>query len=99
MALLNLMFGFVLGHIACEYGEKLHVHILMVACLAVVGFAAFLSWREWTALGELTPGDIRGPLGTRRFMALTGLMGAGISAYLIIAQWFPTFIISPCMRT
>jgi hypothetical protein len=99
MALLNLMFGFVLGHIACEYDQKLHVHIFMAVCLAIVGLAALLSWREWSALGAETPGDVRGPLGTRQFMALSGLLGAGISAYLIIAQWFPTFIISPCMRT
>lgn len=99
VALLNLMLGFVLGHIACDYGQKLHVHVFMVACLGIIGLAALLSWREWTALGEETPGEMRGPLGTRRFMALTGLMGAGISAYIVMAQWFPTFIIAPCMRT
>lgn len=99
VALLNLMFGFVLGHIGCEYDQKLQVHIFMVACLGIVGIGALLSWREWTALGEETSGEIRGPLGTRRFMALTGLMGAAISAYIILAQWFPAFIIAPCMRT
>ena len=99
IALLNLMFAFVLGHIGCGYGQKLQVHIFMLVCLAVVGVSALLSWREWTALGAETPGDVRGPLGTRQFMTLSGLMGAAISAYLILAQWFPTFIISPCMRT
>ncbi len=99
MGLFGVMFGFAFGHVACETGSKLPVHIFMLVCLALALLGGFLSWREWNSLGQETPGEGRGPLGTRRFMALSGLIGAGISAYIILAQWFPTFVLAPCMRT
>ena len=99
MALFNVMFGFAFGHIACQTGSKLVVHVFMLVCLLLAVLGGFLAWREWNALGSETPGEARGPLGVRRFMSLAGLIGAALSVYIILAQWFPAFVLAPCMRT
>jgi hypothetical protein len=50
-------------------------------------------------LGSDDPAQLPGPLGTRRLMALLGMIGSGIFGLFILAQWFPTFILSTCVRT
>jgi hypothetical protein len=99
MALLNLAFGFVLGHIACEKGTKIGVHLFMFASLVVVLLAGLLAWRGWSSLGEDDPGELSGPVGTRRLLALVGIVSAALSALVILAQWYPAFVLPPCMRT
>lgn len=99
IALLNLEFGYVLGHIACQTASKIPVHLFMLVCLAIVTCTALIAWREWTALGEAEPGQASGPVGSRRLMALAGLIGSATAAYVILAQWFPVFLLDPCIRT
>ncbi|HUQ20812.1 MAG TPA: hypothetical protein VM099_14440 [Gemmatimonadaceae bacterium] len=95
----NLQFGFVLGHIACQTGSKIGVHIYMFVCLVLTLIGGFLAWREWTFLGEERPGQARSAIGSRRFLGLAGMMGAALSAYIVLAQWLPAFVLAPCMRT
>lgn len=99
IALGNLQFGFVLGHIACQTGAKFQIHIFMFVCLIITLIGGFLCWREWNTLGEETPGQARGAVGSRRFMAVAGMMGSALSAYIVLSQWFPVFVLAPCMRT
>jgi hypothetical protein len=61
--------------------------------------AAVIARREWVRLGSDDPAQLPGPLGTRRLMALLGMIGSGIFGLFILAQWFPTFILSTCVRT
>ena len=99
MALLNLMFAFVLGHIACQTGYRIGLHLFMLASLAVIVLAGFTAWRSWSALGEEDPGELSGPVGSRRLLALVGMVSAALSAYIVLAQWFPVFVLPPCIRT
>jgi len=99
MALLNVVFGFALSHIACETGSKLGVHIFVLVSLVIALIGGLLAWREWNASGEDTPGEIRGAFGSRRLLSFVGLLGFALSAFVILAQWLPVFILDPCMRT
>jgi hypothetical protein len=97
-ALLNLAFGYVLAHVACARGPKLPIHVFMLACLIIVLVAGVFARRDWVALGENDPGQLSGPVGSRRLMALLGIGGAALSAFFIISQWFPVFVLPPCLR-
>jgi len=99
MALLHLQISYPLDHTACSTGTKLQLHIFSVVALFIDAFAGLLAHREWVRLGSGTPGQLPGPLGSRRLMALLGMIGAGIFAIFIIAQWFPNFVLDPCVRT
>ncbi|MFN2603114.1 MAG: hypothetical protein ABR582_10210 [Gemmatimonadaceae bacterium] len=99
MALGNVEFGYVLNHIACDMQTRVYLHIFMFCTLAITLFAGWLAWREWVVFGRVDPGEISGPLGSRRFMALVGWVGALTGAWLIISQWFPVFVLGPCIRT
>jgi hypothetical protein len=99
MALLNLMFSFVLGHIACQTGYRIGLHVFMLASLTVIGVAGFIAWRGWSALGEDDPGQLSGPVGSRRLLALVGMVSAALSGFVVVAQWFPVFVLPPCIRT
>ena len=95
----HLQAMYVLEHTACSTHSKLQLHIASLILIAIVIVAAVIARREWVRLGSDDPGQLPGPLGTRRLMALLGMIGSGIFGLFILAQWFPTFILSPCVRT
>ena len=99
MALLHLQISYPLDHVACDTGTKLHIHIFSIASLIVDALAGWLAHREWVRLGSENPGQLPRPLGSRRLMALMGMIGAGLFALFILAQWLPNFVLPPCIRT
>ena len=98
-AILHLQFSFVLEHTACATRSKVGIHIITAVLLSVVILAAVIARREWVREGSENPEQLPGPVGTRRLMALLGMIGAGIFGLFILAQWFPNFILDTCVRT
>ena len=98
-AIMHLQFSFVLEHTACATRSKIQMHILSIFLLAIVVSAGLVAHREWVKLGSDDPEQLPGPLGTRRLMALLGMIGAFIFGLFILAQWFPNFVLGTCVRT
>jgi hypothetical protein len=98
LALLNVIFGFPLAYVACNTSSTLLLHLFMCATLALVVVAGLLAGKEWSALGTDDPGELSGPLGSRRLLALLGVTGASISVFFVLSQWYPVFVLGPCMR-
>ena len=98
-ALAHLQFSFVLEHTACATRSKLGIHIITLFLLAVVVAAGIVAHREWVKLGEEDPKQFPGPLGSRRLMALLGMIDTLIFGLFILAQWFPNFVLGTCVRT
>jgi hypothetical protein len=98
-AILHLQFSYVLEHTACATRSKVGIHIITAFLLSIVIFAAVIARREWVREGSENPKQFPGPVGTRRLMALLGMVGAGIFALFILAQWFPNFVLDTCVRT
>jgi hypothetical protein len=98
-AITHLQFSFVLEHTACATRTKIQMHVLSIFLLAIVVSAAVVAHREWVKLGSDDPAQLPGPLGTRRLMALFGMLGALIFGLFILAQWFPNFVLGTCVRT
>ena len=98
-ALAHLQFSFVLEHTACVTKTKVQMHVLTFVLMAVVVWAGLLAHRKWVELGSEPPKQLPGPLGTRRLMALLGMIGAFVFGLFILAQWFPNFVLGTCERT
>ena len=98
-AIMHLQFSFVLEHTACATRTKIQMHLLTLFLLGIVVAAGLVARREWVKLGSDDPQDLPGPLGTRRLMALLGMIGAFIFGLFILAQWFPNFVLGTCVRT
>jgi hypothetical protein len=98
-ALAHLQFSFVLEHPACSTQSKIGIHIITIVLLAIVIWAGLVARSEWRQLGADGPKQLPGPLGSRRLMALFGMIGAFIFGLFILAQWFPNLVLGPCVRT
>jgi len=98
-AISQLQFGYVLEHVACSTGSKLGIHLISVILLIVVLCGGLVARREWIREGSQDPQQLPGPVGTRRLMSLLGMIGALIFGLFILAQWFPSFVLAPCVRT
>lgn len=98
-AITHLQFSFVLEHTACATRSKVQMHLLTLFLLAIVISAGLVARREWVKLGSDDPGQLPGPLGSRRLIALLGMIGAFIFGLFILAQWFPNFVLGTCVRT
>ena len=98
-ALSQLQAGYIFEHVACSTGSKLGIHLVSVILLLVVLCGGLVARREWKREGSQDPQQLPGPVGTRRLMSLFGMVGAFIFGLFILAQWFPSFVLAPCVRT
>lgn len=98
-AIAHLQFSFVLEHTACATGSKIGIHLISFFLLAIVIVAGVVAHREWVRLGSENPKQYPGPLGSRRFLALLGMIDTFIFGLFILAQWFPNVVLGTCVRT
>jgi hypothetical protein len=94
--LLNLELAYALVPNACSSGNELSVHLVHLVCLALAVFGGVTAWRFWRRSGETWPGDEGGPVARSRFMAGLGFLTSALFALVILAQWIPSFMLSPC---
>jgi hypothetical protein len=94
--LLNISAGYALVPRACATGNHLPGHLVHLVCLLLALGGALVAWRLWQAIGSRWPEDEGGPAARSRFMAATGVLTSLLFALVIVAQWVPSFMISPC---
>ena len=94
--LLNLEVAYALVPTACSTGARLLVHSVHLACLFLAAAGALIAWRSWRQTGETWPGGAGGRLSRSRFMAGVGLLLSLFIVMVILAQWIPSFVLSPC---
>jgi hypothetical protein len=98
-AIAHLQAMYVFEHAACATQSKTGLHIVTVILIGAVIWAGLVARSEWLKLGAEDPGQLPGPLGSRRLMALLGMIGAFVFGLFILAQWFPTLVLGTCVRT
>lgn len=93
---LQLMINYSLVPFACwrDLGVLIHLASLTMTLLALSG--AWIAWGSWKRMGEGWEMELGGPLGRSRFMALSGIALSGFFALLIVGQWIPNLLLSPC---
>ena len=97
--LLNLEFGYSLAHAACHGSGMLPLHLANLAALLVAGVGGATALISWRRAGSDWPNDAVGPVERGRLLGTLGFGAAVFFAMLILTQWIPAFILSPCLRT
>jgi len=94
--LLNLELAYAVVPHACSLQNRLPVHLVHLVCLAIALVGGAFALRSWRYCGETWPGEEGGSVSRSRFMAGLGLLLSVLFALVIVAQWIPSFVLSPC---
>lgn len=96
LALLNLSVVYALVVPACEGQNTLPLHIFSVATLLLCLLFTFMAWHQWRqhAASPDAPED-DAPVRKDFLSAVAALTGL-LSALVIVAQWIPQWVLSPC---
>ena len=96
LALTNLSITYALVTPSCSRQNMAAPHLVSALMLLVCAWFTWLAWRNWTnrawsrAEGEDAAGQ------RRPFIALVAFMTGALSCLVVLALWFPQWILSPC---
>ena len=96
--LTQLQVNYALVLWACGAGREWALHLVVILALVVAIAGGLLSWRNWRRAGAGWEDEGAGPLPRSRFMAAVGILISALLSLVIIAQWIPIFVYSPCQR-
>jgi hypothetical protein len=94
--LLNLEVAYAVVPRACSAQSRLLVHLVHIVCFLLAAAGALTAWRSWRAHGEIWPGEAGGRISRSRFMGGVGLLLSLFIVLVLVAQWIPSFMLSPC---
>jgi small-conductance mechanosensitive channel len=94
--LTNLEVAYAMVPHACSAGSRLLVHVVHAVCLLMAGGGALIALRMWRLHGETWPGEAGGRISRSRFLSGVGLLLSLFVVMVILAQWIPSFVLSPC---
>jgi len=94
LALTDQSVAYALSGWACSHQQPYATHAAHAVFLAAVVAATVAAWALWrdTYAGAGT-GD---PVAGRHFLAGLATASGALSALVIAAMWYPTWILSPC---
>jgi hypothetical protein len=94
---LRLLIAYPLVQAACGVGGPWMLHLVSFIFVVVSVAAGVVAWRGFQELRDPAPAAADEWIwGRMRFMALFGLLMAGMFTLVIVAEWIPTFFIHPC---
>jgi uncharacterized protein YacL len=93
--LVNLELGYALVRHACRTDSLLAVHAVHLGCLLLALVGVLIAYRTRRSADELvSAGDERAV--RTRFMGGLGVTVGLLFAFVILSQWVPGFVLSPC---
>ena len=87
---------FALAPWACTFDNKWALYGVAIAGLLLCAGCAFLSFREWRALGENEPTPDAGAVPRSNFLAILGIVISCGCGMIVIAQAIPEFVLGAC---
>jgi hypothetical protein len=82
---------------ACGAGAGVAaLHLTALAAVLLAVWVGWLAMRSWRRAGGGWPDEEGGPRGRSRFMSVLGMMLSALSILVIVAQWLPDLLGSPC---
>jgi hypothetical protein len=94
--LANLEIAYALVHPACRLGNRLPLHAVHAGAVVFALAGLLTAWRIWRAEGVEWPAYAGGPLARTRFLAGLGVATSALFLLVLVAQWIPSFVLSPC---
>jgi hypothetical protein len=97
LALTNLSITYALATPECSRQSDVAMNLVSVAILAICLWFTFQAWRNWLAQGggNPPPREDAAALNGRFISAVAGMVGM-LSCLVVVAQWFPQWVLSPC---
>ncbi|HEV2733284.1 MAG TPA: hypothetical protein VGV85_00550 [Longimicrobiaceae bacterium] len=93
---LQLVVNYAVVPYACWQRMEFINHAASFAMVLLALSGAWVAWGSWKATGASLDTDPGGTLGRSRFMALGGMALSGFLALIILGQWIPNLLLSPC---
>ena len=56
----------------------------------------WVAWGIWKETGESYETELGGPTGRSRLLAISGMVFSLFFALIILGQWIPNLLLSPC---
>jgi hypothetical protein len=96
--LLTQQAKYLLVEPACASGHLAPLHLAaLIGLLLALGCGA-LAFHEWRIAGGGWPDHGGGSAGRTRFMGVLAMLMAASAGLVMIAQWIPDWIVSPCQH-
>jgi uncharacterized membrane protein YidH (DUF202 family) len=96
LALANLTITYAMVTPSCARQNAMPLSVvsvlILVACLAMT----FVAWRNWYRSGALEGRPSDDAAASTRFVALVSAMVGTLSSLVVVAMWFPQWVLSPC---
>lgn len=97
LALTNLALTYALVTPSCSRQSPVALNVVSALILIVCAFFTLQAWRNWMAEGRVDDDVPRDAARLRpRFVALVASMVGALSCLVVLAQWFPQWVLSPC---
>jgi hypothetical protein len=99
---LHLMASYMLVPYACWHDLSFTIDLASLATLLIALHAAWVSWGIWKEVGGHPLGEggydetVSPVIGRTRFLAVSGVIIGAFSALVILGQWIPNLVLSPC---
>ncbi|HSV16975.1 MAG TPA: hypothetical protein VLR71_01100 [Casimicrobiaceae bacterium] len=81
---------------ACRGQHGLALHLVHFAFVLATAAATLLAWRQWRATADGAAESE--PSARRRFLAGMATAVSALSLLVIVAMWFPTWVLSSCLE-
>ena len=94
--LMNLQANFTAVPWVCATGNYWVLHAIHAFALALVLWAGLVAHRGWQASGGGVSSEGADIKSRDHFVGLLGVMSAALSVALIVAQWYPEFVLGAC---
>ena len=93
----HLSISYFLAEVRCNDTWNIALFATTVVLGGVAAVGGWFAWRNYDGTGREWPsGNDDGVLVRSRFLAVGGLLLAGLSLLLIVAQTIPMLVLNPC---
>ena len=97
-ALTQQSVNYALVALECQQQQRLPVHLVAAAALAVTLVGVAIAWARWREVGVAAPQDSGDQQSRTRFLAIVAVSISALMALTVASQWLTAAFISPCIR-
>jgi hypothetical protein len=99
---LHLMVSYMLVPYACWHDLSILIDVASLVLVLMALSSVWVSWVTWKEVGGHPLGEggydesTSATIGRTRFMAISGVIVGTFTALVILGQWIPNLVLSPC---